>query len=146
MLWRAHHIINRKTTFDFLGKRKIALIASTVINILSIVGVFTLGLNFGIHDAMELTGLLGRVIRREAPPEVLDLYDRSRRPLNIEFVQQQTIANKKRMEEKDPAARARSAEQLRQTAADPAAHRAYLLRASLIESVRRRASACWNSS
>jgi preprotein translocase SecF subunit len=48
MLWRAHHIINRKTTFDFLGKRKIALIASTVINILSIVGVFTLGLNFGI--------------------------------------------------------------------------------------------------
>jgi preprotein translocase SecF subunit len=48
MLWRAHHIINRKTTFDFLGKRRVALIASTVINILSIVGVFTLGLNFGI--------------------------------------------------------------------------------------------------
>ena len=48
MLWRAHHLINRRTTFDFLGKRKIALIASTIINVLSIVGVFTLGLNFGI--------------------------------------------------------------------------------------------------
>jgi preprotein translocase subunit SecF len=48
MLWRAHHIINRKTTFDFLGKRKVALIASTVVNLLSIIGVFTLGLNFGI--------------------------------------------------------------------------------------------------
>jgi len=48
MLWRAHHILSRRTSFDFLGKRKIALIASTVINVLSIVGVFTIGLNFGI--------------------------------------------------------------------------------------------------
>ena len=48
MLWRAHHLISGRTTFDFLGKRKIALIASTVINLLSIIGVVTLGLNFGI--------------------------------------------------------------------------------------------------
>ncbi len=48
MLWRAHHLISGRTTFDFLGKRRIALIASTVINVLSLVGVFTLGLNFGI--------------------------------------------------------------------------------------------------
>ncbi len=100
-----------------------------------------LGLNFGIHDAVELTGLLGRVIRREADEAILDLYDRHRRPLNIEFVQQQTIANKKRMEEKDPAARTKNFEQLQKTAADPKAHRAYMLRASLIESVRQRAAA-----
>jgi 3-(3-hydroxy-phenyl)propionate hydroxylase len=97
-----------------------------------------LGLNFGIHDAVEITTLLGQVIRREAPESVLDEYDRHRRPLNIEFVQQQTIANKKRMEEKDPAARARDFDQLRRTAADPAAHRAHVRKASLIESVRRR--------
>ncbi len=48
MLWRAHHLITGRTSFDFLGKRKIALVASTIINVLSIVGVFTLGLNFGI--------------------------------------------------------------------------------------------------
>ncbi len=72
---------------------------------------------------------------------MLDQYDRFRRPLNVEYVQQQTIANKKRLEEKDPAARARSNEALRKTAADPAAHRAYLLRASLIESVRKRVAA-----
>jgi 3-(3-hydroxy-phenyl)propionate hydroxylase len=95
-----------------------------------------LGLNFGIHDAIELSGLLGRVIRQEAGAESLDDYDRRRRPLNVEYVQQQTIANKKRLEEKDPAARARNDAALRATAADPAAHRAYLLRASLIESVR----------
>jgi 3-(3-hydroxy-phenyl)propionate hydroxylase len=100
-----------------------------------------LGLNFGIHDAIELTGLLGRVLRHEASVDILDLYDRHRRPLNIEFVQQQTIANKKRMEEKDPAARAKNFEQLAATAADPVAHRAYLLRASLIDSVRVRAAA-----
>lgn len=97
-----------------------------------------LGLNFGIHDAVELSGLLGRVIRGEAPDDALDLYDGHRRPLNVEFVQQQTIANKKRMEEKDPAARARNFEQLPATAADPVAHRAYLLRASLLDSVRKR--------
>ena len=97
-----------------------------------------LGLNFGIHDGVELSSLLGRVIRREVPPDVLDLYDRFRRPLNVEYVQQQTIANKKRLEEKDPAMRAKSNASLRAIAADPAAHRAYLLRASLIDSVRKR--------
>jgi 2-polyprenyl-6-methoxyphenol hydroxylase-like FAD-dependent oxidoreductase len=99
-----------------------------------------LGLNFGIHDAVELAALLGRVLRHEAPPDILDRYDQLRRPLNIEYVQQQTIANKKRLEEKDPAACAKNNEALRMTAADPVAHRAYLLRASLLESVRKRAT------
>jgi 3-(3-hydroxy-phenyl)propionate hydroxylase len=99
-----------------------------------------LGLNFGIHDAVEVSELLGRVIRREAPDSVLDEYDRHRRPLNIEFVQQQTVANKKRMEEKDPNARQRDFEQLRRTADDPAAHRAHVRKASLIESVKKRAA------
>ncbi len=97
-----------------------------------------LGLNFGIHDSVELTTLLGRVIRGEARDDVLDQYDLHRRPLNIEFVQQQTIANKKRMEEKDPAARQKDHDQLRRTADDPALHRAYVRRASLIESVKKR--------
>src|SRR5262249_42397963 len=72
-----------------------------------------LGLNFGIHDAVELAGFLGRVLRGEAPPSILDDYDRLRRPLNVEYVQQQTIANKKRLEEKDPALRAQSNDALR---------------------------------
>jgi 3-(3-hydroxy-phenyl)propionate hydroxylase len=99
-----------------------------------------LGLNFGIHDAVELSALLGRVLRGEEGAHILEQYDRFRRPLNIEYVQQQTIANKKRLEEKDPAVRGKNNEALRRTAADPAAHRAYLLRASLIDSVRKRAA------
>jgi 3-(3-hydroxy-phenyl)propionate hydroxylase len=99
-----------------------------------------LGLNFGIHDAIELSRLLGRVLRG-ASIDILDLYDRHRRPLNIEFVQQQTVANKKRMEEKDPVTRARNFDEIAATAADPMAHRAYLLRASLLDSVKDRAEA-----
>jgi len=57
--------------------------------------------------------------------------------MNIEYVQQQTIANKKRLEEKDPAQRARNFDNLRQMAADPAKHRAFLMRTSLLESVRK---------
>jgi 3-(3-hydroxy-phenyl)propionate hydroxylase len=96
-----------------------------------------LGLNCGIHVAVELAALLAPVCRGEAPAATLDRYDRVRRPINVEFVQQQTIANKKRLEEKDSAAREASFETLRKTAADPAAHRAFLLRTSLIESVKK---------
>src|SRR5499433_125742 len=100
-----------------------------------------LGLKFGIHDAVELSTLLGRVLRGEGPARILDQYDCFRRPLNIEYVQQQTIANKRRLEEKDLGIRAKNNEGLRRTAGDPVAHRAYLLRASLIDSVRKRAAA-----
>jgi preprotein translocase subunit SecF len=48
MLWRPHHLIRKRTSFDFMGKRKIALAVSTAINLLSLVGVFVFGLNFGI--------------------------------------------------------------------------------------------------
>jgi preprotein translocase subunit SecF len=48
MLWRPHHLIRAKTSFDFLGKRRIALVLSTAINILALVGVAVFGLNFGI--------------------------------------------------------------------------------------------------
>ncbi|MBV8534373.1 MAG: FAD-dependent monooxygenase, partial [Alphaproteobacteria bacterium] len=87
-----------------------------------------LGLNCGIHDAMELASLLANVCRGESPEAALDRYDRTRRPINVEYVQQQTIANKKRLEERDPAVRAATAAELRRTADDPAAHREFLLR------------------
>ena len=97
-----------------------------------------LGLNCGIHDAVELAARLDRY-HNGAGEDELDLYNRRRRPINIEFVQNQTIANKKRMDEKDPAVRAANFEELRRTVADPVAHRKFLLRSSLIESVRKAA-------
>ncbi|HEY6822500.1 MAG TPA: FAD-dependent oxidoreductase [Burkholderiales bacterium] len=94
-----------------------------------------LGLNCGIHEAWDLAGLLHRVLAGE-PQAILDGYEARRRPLNIRYVQEQTIANKKRLEERDPALRTRRFDELRRTAADPVAHKAFLMRASLLESSR----------
>ncbi|MCX7198083.1 MAG: FAD-dependent monooxygenase, partial [Proteobacteria bacterium] len=88
-----------------------------------------LGLNCGIHDAMELVDTL-EAARAGAGEERLDRYQRRRR-------QEQTINNKKRLEEKDPAARQRRLGELRATEADPARQKAFLMRSSLIASVRR---------
>src|SRR5262245_13808617 len=97
-----------------------------------------LGLNCGIHDGIELAERLSAFCDGGKPDE-LDLYDRRRRPINIEFVQNQTILNKKRMEEKDPAVRASNFDELRRTVANFDQHRRFLLRSSLIESVRKAA-------
>ena len=99
-----------------------------------------LGLNFGIHDAMDAVDTLADVALRGRNEAALDGYARRRRTLNIDFVQQQTIANKKRLEEKDPAARRSALDDLRATARDPARARAFLLRSSLIGSVRQAAA------
>lgn len=96
-----------------------------------------LGLNGGIHDAMELVDTLHKVIAKQAGEELFERYTRRRRTLNIEFVQEQTITNKKRLEEHDPKARQARFDELRATAEDPAKHKEFLLRTSLIASVRK---------
>jgi 3-(3-hydroxy-phenyl)propionate hydroxylase len=96
-----------------------------------------LGLNCGIHDAVRLASLLSPVLLGERPESDLSRYDAIRRPMNIEYVQQQAVANKKRLEEKDPATREANFETLRKASRDPAAHRAFLMRTSLLESVRK---------
>ena len=48
MLWKPLRIVPAHTHFDFLGKRKLALVLSTGINILSLLAVAFIGLNFGI--------------------------------------------------------------------------------------------------
>jgi 3-(3-hydroxy-phenyl)propionate hydroxylase len=96
-----------------------------------------LGLNCGIHDAIELAETLHQVASGEAGEGLLDRYERRRRAINIEFVQQQTVANKKRLEERDPKVRQAHFDELRRTVADPALHKRFLMRTSLIESMRR---------
>ena len=96
-----------------------------------------LGLNGGIHDAMELVDTLHQVISKQTDDALLDRYTRRRRTLNIEFVQEQTINNKKRLEERDPEAREARFDELRATAEDPRKHKEFLLRTSLIASVRK---------
>jgi preprotein translocase subunit SecF len=47
-MWKPVHLFAFKKKFDFLGQRKAALILSTLINVVSILGVIFVGLNFGI--------------------------------------------------------------------------------------------------
>jgi 3-(3-hydroxy-phenyl)propionate hydroxylase len=91
-----------------------------------------LGLNCGIHEAWHLAGLLKEVFG-SADTSILDSYEAKRRPLNIKYVQEQTIANKKRLEERDPAQRAKRFAELRATAEDSKRHKGFLMRASLLE-------------
>jgi 3-(3-hydroxy-phenyl)propionate hydroxylase len=88
---------------------------------------------------VELAETLRLVASGEAHEELLDRYERRRRPLNIEYVQQQTVANKKRLEERDPKVRQANFDELRRAAEDPRLHKQFLMRTSLIESARKAA-------
>ena len=96
-----------------------------------------MGLNGGIQDAANLSDKLIRVLLDAAPERLLDLYDLQRRTVAIEFVQGQSIANKKRLEARDAQTRAGNLDDLRRTAADPERARQFLLRTSMIASQRR---------
>ncbi len=99
-----------------------------------------MGLNGGIQDAANLADKLAQVMLENAPDGLLDLYSQQRRTVAIEFVQEQSIANKKRLEASDPEARKRNLDNLRAIAADPVRARQFLLRTSMIESQRRAAA------
>jgi len=96
-----------------------------------------LGLNCGIHDAIDLADTLHQFVTGCADESLLDRYERRRRTTNIEFVQEATIANKKRLEESDPKVRRANLDELRARSEDPARHKQFLMRTSLIESVRK---------
>ena len=99
-----------------------------------------MGLNGGIQDAANLCEKLAKVLLEGASEQILELYNLQRRTVAIEFVQEQSIANKKRLEASDPEARKRNFDELRQMAADRERARAFLLRTAMIASQRRAAA------
>ena len=94
-----------------------------------------MGMNGGIHDAANLYERLARVWRGEADDGELDVYSRQRRKAQLDYVQQQTIRNKKQLEERDPALRRKHLDELKRTAETPALAREFLRNATLINSV-----------
>jgi 3-(3-hydroxy-phenyl)propionate hydroxylase len=91
-----------------------------------------MGMNFGIHDAVNLAGKLARVVDGTSA-SVLDQYDRQRRHVANAFLQAMTIQNKKLLEERDPAVRRENLREQAAIAQDPDRSRPYLMRTSLIE-------------
>jgi 3-(3-hydroxy-phenyl)propionate hydroxylase len=99
-----------------------------------------MGLNGGLQDAANLCEKLVDVIVNGASVRQLELYDKQRRTVTTEFVQAQTIANKKRLETKDPETRKRNFADLAESAADPAKAREFLLKTAMIAMQQRAAS------
>ncbi len=95
-----------------------------------------MGMNSGVHDAFNLADKLIAIFHGEADDDVLDRYERQRRHVAVKHTQADTIRNKRLLAEKDPAVRKKNHDDLRRTAEDPKLARAFLLRSSLIDSIR----------
>jgi 3-(3-hydroxy-phenyl)propionate hydroxylase len=94
-----------------------------------------MGMNGGIHDAVNLSEKLAAVWRG-ADPGLLSRYERQRRKIAIDTVQAQALRNRSIMNERDPAKRQAFYDDLRATADDPERHRDYVMRSSMIKSLR----------
>ncbi len=94
-----------------------------------------MGLNGGIHDAYNLAEKLTAVLRG-APLDTLGRYERQRRKVALDVVQQTTLRNRAMLNTREPAARQAYYDDLRRIVDDPAAHKAYVMRTSMIQSLR----------
>jgi 3-(3-hydroxy-phenyl)propionate hydroxylase len=92
-----------------------------------------MGMNGGIHDAVNLAARLTAVWRDEATDAELDRFDKQRRLVTLEYIQKYTIQNKKNLESSGE----EFGQALRAIADDPARTREYLLRTSMIASLHR---------
>lgn len=96
-----------------------------------------MGMNGGIHDAFNLTDRLARVWSKEAGEDELDIYDRQRRLVTLEHVQKQTIENKKNLEAVSPEDQDKFRTNMRDTSADPVRAREFLMKISMLQSLKR---------
>ena len=94
-----------------------------------------MGMNGGVHDALNLADKLARVLRG-APEALLDAYERQRRPVAMDQIIRQADANRARMRERDPAKRRAALRDLQAITGDAQRLRAHLLRTSMIEGLR----------
>lgn len=94
-----------------------------------------MGMNGGLHDAFNLCDKLVRVWHGESE-DLLDQYDRQRRPIAQQQIIAQAHQNRTRMQERDPVKRRETLRSLQATAADPVRAREYLLRTSMITGLR----------
>jgi 3-(3-hydroxy-phenyl)propionate hydroxylase len=95
------------------------------------------GMNGGIHDAWNVCGKLVRIIQEgEDADQLLSHYDRQRRTIMNNFVQMQTIRNKRMIEEGQELSRQHEWEDMRRTTGDHTLRRKFMLRQSMTQSLR----------
>jgi 3-(3-hydroxy-phenyl)propionate hydroxylase len=126
------YVVHQRVAKKFRAGR--AILAGDSAHVNSPIGA--MGMNSGIHDAFNLAEKLVSILRGEADADILDRYERQRRHVALRHTQAQTMRNKRLLTERDPAVRRKNHDELRRTAEDPKLARAFLLRSSLIESLR----------
>ena len=95
-----------------------------------------MGMNSGVHDSWFFVKTLLRQWAGEAGPDELDRVAAWRRSVSVDHVKATTHGNYARLSATDPVERAAYRDDMIAIAADPDRRRAYLLRTSLLESVR----------
>jgi 3-(3-hydroxy-phenyl)propionate hydroxylase len=133
---RTLYTVHQRVAPTFRAGR--AILAGDAAHINSPIGA--MGMNSGIHDAVNLGEKLVAILRGESGLDVLDRYTRQRRHVAVNHTLAQTARNKKLLAEKDPAVRRRNHDELRRTAGDAKLAREFLLRTSLITSVKEAAA------
>ena len=111
------------------------LIAGDAAHLNNPIGGF--GLNSGLQDAMNLTVKLAGVWRGELDDSVLDRYVRQRRTVNVEYVQEASIRNKRTLEEADDKIRRQRLDEIRRASQVPALAKEIVMKSSMIASMRR---------
>ncbi|MBI2725378.1 MAG: FAD-dependent monooxygenase [Polaromonas sp.] len=97
-----------------------------------------LGMNSGIHDVWNLTDKLLQIFQQGGNADaLLDLYDRQRRTIMNEFVQTQTIKNKKALETSAENRQSQAESEMARIVGDREARRNYMLEQSMHNSLKR---------
>ena len=99
-----------------------------------------MGMNGGIHDAINLSEKLVKVWTGQADDRELDKYDAQRRPIAVDYVQQTTMRNKAMLEETDSETRKAKQDEMRRIVSDPSLAREYLMQSSMISALKRSAT------
>jgi len=95
-----------------------------------------LGLNCGVHDAMNLTDKIRDVWQGNADMAVFDRYTRQRKVIATDYVHKMSDANHHRMRERDPEARRAIMDDMHRITADDTLMKEWLMNSSMINAVR----------
>ena len=96
-----------------------------------------MGMNGGIHDAMNLTEKLLAILQHGGSDALLDQYERQRRTIAIDYINASTARNKRDIEERDPVKRKENQQALRELSLDTVRARAYIRQSSMIDALER---------
>ncbi len=128
-----YHVHQRVAETYRVGRR--VLLAGDAAHINNPLG--GMGMNGGVHDAINACEKIIEILDHGGDLDALfDLYDRQRRVICTQFIQEQSKINKELIETSDENVQCKRQEQFMRAANDPALSKDFLMRTSMIDTVR----------